>query len=103
MLVTPHDTLFKVLFSNPRRAAEVLRHVLPPGVARRIDWSTLRCEPGSFIDEELRGSHADLLFSAQMDGQTVEIYVLYEHQSSFDEWMPLRLLRYMVRIWEALR
>jgi putative YhgA-like transposase len=26
--------------------------------------------------------------------------VLFEHQSSSDPWMPLRLLRYMVRIWE---
>ena len=31
------------------------------------------------------------------------IYVLFEHQSSFDATMPFRLLRYMVRIWEQWR
>jgi predicted transposase YdaD len=28
------------------------------------------------------------------------VYVVFEHQSSFDALMPLRLLRYMVRVWE---
>jgi hypothetical protein len=103
MLASPHDTLFKTLFSRPERAAEVLRHVLPADIARRIDWSTLTREPGSFIDETMHSSQADLLFSAALDGEVVRLYVLFEHQSTFDRWMPLRLLRYMVRIWEVVR
>lgn len=95
MLVAPHDTLFKYLFSDPRRAAELLRGVLPPGLARRIAWATLQPLPGSFIDEALRGSAVDLLFAATMDGREVGIYVLFEHQSTYDPWMPRRLLRYM--------
>lgn len=102
MLVTPHDTLFKYLFSDPRRATEILRVVLPPGLARRVDWSTLRPVPGSFIDEALRGSAVDLLFSATMDGRQIGLYVLFEHQSTYDRWMPRRLLRYMDGAWEAM-
>jgi predicted transposase/invertase (TIGR01784 family) len=102
MLASPHDTLFKALFSNTRRAAEELRTVLPPEVASRIDWSTLTHEPSSYIDEKMRHKHADLLFSATMDGQSIRIYLLFEHQSTFDRAMPRRLLRYMDRIWDSV-
>lgn len=37
-----------------------------------------------------------------MDGRAARAYVLFEHQSSVDPWMPLRLLRYMLRVWEAV-
>jgi hypothetical protein len=29
------------------------------------------------------------------------LYVLFEHQSTVDPWMPLRILEYMLRIWRA--
>jgi len=91
MLATPHDTLFKALFSHPRRAAEVLRVMLPSQVARHIDWSTLVHKSGSFIDEEMRGRHVDLLFSAVMAGRTVQIYLLFEHQSTYDPTLRAQL------------
>lgn len=103
MTMTPHDSLFKAVFSQPERAAEELRHVLAPELAASIDFTTLRHEQGSFVDEELREHHTDLLLSAAIAGRTVRIYVLFEHQSSVDPWMPLRLLTYMLRVWEALR
>mgnify|MGYP006302193623 FL=1 len=33
--------------------------------------------------------------------QEAEIYVLLEHKSFVDEWVPLQLLRYMVETWSA--
>lgn len=102
MLASPHDSLFKALFSDPRRAADLLRERLPPSVAAAIRWSTLTRESGSFIDEGMRGCHADLLFSAEMNGQRVRLYLLFEHQSTHDRNMPRRLLRYMDRIWDSL-
>jgi hypothetical protein len=66
-----------------------------------LDWSTLALQPGSFVDPDLNPSHTDLLFaSAWRGGTEALVYVLYEHQSTSDRWMPFRLLRYMVRIWE---
>jgi len=101
--VTPHDALFKSVFSDPARAAELLRHVLGPEVARHIDFASLRPEDRSFIDDDLRATHVDLLFTALYAGVPIKIYLLLEHQSSADPWMPLRLLIYMVRIWEEIR
>ncbi len=76
--------------------------LLPAAVVRRIDWSTLTHEKTSFIDEQLRTKHADLLFSAVMGGRLVKIYVLFEHQSTYDRQMPRRVLRYMDRMWDSV-
>ena len=97
----PHDALFKATFGQVERAAEELRHVLPPELLARVDLSSLTLESGSFVDEALRERHTDLLFSLRLDGRDARVYLLFEHQSTPDAWMPLRLLRYMLRIWES--
>ena len=101
MSTTPHDALFKAAFSQVERMAEELRHVLPPELLARMDLGSLSLEPGSFVDEALRERHTDLLFSLHLDGRDARIYILFEHQSTPDAWMPLRLLSYMLRIWES--
>jgi predicted transposase YdaD len=80
----PHDALFKHVFSHPKRAAEELRHVLPDRVARHIDWQTLEPLPGSFVDDELRERHADLLYRVRLGGRPAFIYILLEHKSHDD-------------------
>lgn len=98
---TPHDALFKAAFSQVEHVADELRHVLPAALVARMDLGSLALQPGSFVDDELRAHHTDLLFTLQLAGQPARVYVLFEHQSSVDPWMPLRLLRYMLRVWEG--
>jgi hypothetical protein len=74
--------------------------VLPPAVVERIDWSTLRLQSGNFVDPPLRQWQTDILYSVRMQGREAFLYLLLEHQSSSDPLMPLRMLSYMVRIWE---
>jgi predicted transposase YdaD len=101
MSTTPHDGLFKAVFSHPEHALGALRPVVPAAMAEALDWSTLALQPGSFVDSELFPAHTDLLYTAAWrGGAEAPVYVLFEHQSSSDRWMPFRLLRYMVRIWE---
>jgi predicted transposase YdaD len=69
-------------------------------LARQIDWSSLELCSGSHVDALLADSHADLLFSARLKGKPAMLYLLFEHQSSCDELMPLRLLKYVVRVLE---
>jgi predicted transposase YdaD len=101
MASTPHDALFKTAFGQPEIARGELEHLLPAIVRAQLDLSTLEVCPGSFVDEELRHAHADLLYVVRTTtDRDALVYVLFEHQSSFDAIMPLRLLRYVVRIWE---
>lgn len=97
----PNDKLFKQVFSDPETAAGFLRAYLPERVAAAIDWPALKLEAGSFIDSKFRLHESDLLFSAPLAGREGFLYCLFEHQTREDLAIALRLLRYMVRIWEA--
>lgn len=96
-----HDKLFRAGFGDPATAAGFLRAELPPAVAARIDWNRLRLEPASFVDSAFRRSESDLLFSAPAGENECLVYLLFEHQTREEPLLALRLLRYMVRIWEA--
>ncbi|QSB14252.1 Rpn family recombination-promoting nuclease/putative transposase [Natronosporangium hydrolyticum] len=108
---SPHDAVFRRMLGEPANAASQLRAVLPPELADQLDLARLTRLPGSFVDAKLRWRHSDLLFTAPLaggDGHSGDersreafIYVLVEHQSGTDKLMPLRILRYMVRIWDA--
>ena len=96
----PHDHLFKRIFSVPENAEGELRHLLPAAVNERIDWSTLTNLEVRFTDAD-PAQEADVAFSVQLDGREVLLYLLLEHQSTSDPWMPLRLLRYMLELWHG--
>lgn len=99
---SPHDSVFRKVFSLPESAASQLRAVLPPEVAGRLDLGRLKSAPGSFVDEDLTWRHTDLLFTARTtDGQNALLYVLMEHQSTHDPLMAHRVLRYVTRIWDS--
>src|SRR6185312_11735916 len=100
----PHDLFARYTFGHPERAEAELRAVLPPHVVSEVDWASLRREPGSVVDPELRETESDLLFTARLrGGRPLLLYVLLEHQSSVDRWMALRMLRYVVRQVERWR
>ena len=99
-----HDLFARYTFGHPERAAAELRAVLPAQVVSEVDWSSLRREPVSVVDPELRETESDLLFTARLHtGHPLLLYVLLEHQSSVDRWMALRMLRYVVRQVERWR
>jgi hypothetical protein len=97
---TPHDALFHYTFGNIEHARPAIQSMLPAKIAARIDFSTLAPVDGHFVDRHLAQSQTDLLFSASISGRPGLVYVLFEHQSSAEHFMSLRMLRYLLRIWE---
>ncbi|MCA1962693.1 MAG: Rpn family recombination-promoting nuclease/putative transposase, partial [Prosthecobacter sp.] len=109
-LHNPHDKLFKAGFSDPDTAAAFLQEHLPPPIVGLIDWPRLSLQPGSFISPQMRERHSDLLFSAPLcrtpaapSGQPplAYFYILFEHLTTPDRWIALRLLEYMTLIWQG--
>ena len=98
----PHDLMVRAVLSDLTEAASFLQTHLPEAVSQALNWSTLKLLEGSFVDEDLRESEADLLYEVEhVSGETVLwVYVLLEHQSTPDRWMRLRLLKYCCRIWD---
>jgi predicted transposase/invertase (TIGR01784 family) len=95
----PHDKLVKSTFSDSDNARAFLKANIPHKLARRIDWNSLTLVSGSFIDPEFAATSSDLLFTAKIDGLPAFLYILFEHQNQEDPLIGLRLLTYMVRIW----
>ena len=94
-----HDAFFKRVLSDPALASTFLREHLPPGVAVLLGPEPLEPVPASFVDEELRQHHSDLLFRVQLKGsRDAFAYILIEHKSSPDQGARLQLLRYVVRV-----
>jgi hypothetical protein len=99
---TPNDAYFRQVFSDPRNAWDLLLGVLPAELLAAVDPSTLVEQETDFVDPELWLSVADLLFRAALRGAPGEecLFLLIEHQSTAPPLMALRVLAYVVRIWE---
>ncbi|SEL59617.1 Rpn family recombination-promoting nuclease/putative transposase [Ectothiorhodospira marina] len=98
-LPNPHDTLFKALLEDPERAGTLLRESLPEALTDKMAGDPQPMD-GSFIDENLRGTHSDRLFQVKLqDGRSAFIYTLIEHKSWPDVAAPLQLMGYRHRIW----
>jgi predicted transposase YdaD len=96
----PNDKLLKATFSVPENARAFFQNHLPSELAGALDWDSLSLEPGSFIDPQFASSESDLLFRIRLQQSDAFLYLLFEHQSSEDPRMALRLLSYILRIWE---
>ena len=96
----PNDKLLKATFSNPDNARAFFQCHLPYGLSGAFEWDSLRLESSSFVDPQFAASESDLLFSLKLKGSDAFLYLLFEHQSSEDPRMALRLLSYILRIWE---
>jgi predicted transposase/invertase (TIGR01784 family) len=98
-LTNIHDAFFKQALGDPELAGRFLREHLPPAVVEQLGPETPEPLPGSFVDEELRQHHSDLLFRMHLkSGGDAFAYLLLEHKSSPDEGARLQLLRYIVRV-----
>ena len=64
----------------------------------QVDWPSLRVLPSSFVKAGLQQVQADLLFAVNIGGRDVRLYLLFEHQSTVDPTMPMRLLGYIAEI-----
>jgi predicted transposase/invertase (TIGR01784 family) len=94
-----HDSFFKQALSDPGLAGTFLREHLPPAVADLLGPEVPEAVAGSFVDEDLRQHHSDVLFRMHLrSGSDAFAYVLMEQKSSPDPGARLQLLRYVVRL-----
>ncbi len=99
----PHDRFIRYVLEHSERAAALLRTVLPPGLAARVRWSTLRGHPSDLVDSSIRESRGDLSFSVRLRGSSRRAFILLEHQSRVERRMAARMRRYVSRLldrWE---
>jgi len=97
-----HDKLARGVFGNTTWTAALLRGFLEGEFLTLLDLKSIKLESGSFVDEKLKGHETDLVFSIQTREGPGCLFLLFEHQSSPIHLMPVRLMRYVVRILDRL-
>ena len=123
----PHDRFFRSYFQRPDTLQALVEFVLPVKVAETLDFSKLHIEDASYVRQEEREWYADLsatvgLKSARPGSRggedsgagrsksgerdhssrrrSARVYLLFEHKSYTDRWLPFQLHRYQMEIWE---
>lgn len=92
-----HDHGYKRLFSHPATVEELLRGFLRQDWVRRLDFSTLERVGNSFISDDLRERHSDVIWRLRFrsgEESWFYLYLLLEFQSASDPFMAVRLLSY---------
>jgi predicted transposase/invertase (TIGR01784 family) len=97
---SPHDKYFRRSMSYPQVAENFFAAHLPEKIKNIADFKTLQLRKESYLDQELKESLTDILFSVNMTQEKGYFYILVEHQSSVDKLMPFRLFKYMLLIME---
>ncbi len=117
-----HDALVKGVLGRPEEARGFLRVVLPPRWGAAIASAALVPGPTNVVARDLRQGYLDLLFDVTFAGfpgggeaggapaeasaggaggaWRAQVLVLFEHVTSPDPRLPLRLGGYQLALWE---
>ncbi len=97
----PHDAFVRQVMSDLRVAREFFTVHLPEDIKQQIDLNVLQLQPRSHINEVRKEAIVDLLYKTKLqDGEEAYLYLIVEHQSSADELMAFRILKYTCNIME---
>ncbi len=101
----PHDHLFKSTFSDPRIAADYIRNFLPTKLTSKLDLTSLKLAPGSYVNEELKEYLSDVVYRCKYGQEEIksregEMSLLFEHKSQPNGIIYLQLLRYLLEAWD---
>jgi len=100
-----HDPGYKRLFSHPIVVEELLRGFVHGDWLERLDFSTLERMSNSFVSDDLRERHSDLIWRLRLrddEESWVYLYLLLEFQSTSDPFMAVRLLTYVGLLLEEI-
>lgn len=98
------------LLEDPHNLRDLLK-IRSPQLVEHLNFDRAERINRSFIPPDLQKEESDLLFrvpfvlrsvSGEVVGE-VWVYVLLEHQSKPDPIMPLRLLSYLLDLWNSMR
>ena len=100
-----HDRGYKRLFSHAITVEELLRGFLREDWAEGLDFSTLERVGNSFVSDDLRERHSDLIWRLRFRGGERDwfyLYVLLEFQSTPYHFMAVRMLSYVSLLFEEI-
>jgi len=98
-----HDKWYTRIFSNPRIVEELMRSFVHEAFVNELDFSTIKKLNTKFIPVSEKSRHADVVFEIQSRGQSAYIYLFLEFQSTVDQFMALRMGRYLFEFYQEIQ
>ena len=89
------DATRKHLFQAPELVRDLVCTYVPHPWLSGLDFGTLEPVPSSFVSDEMRQFHSDVIWRVQAQGEWVYLYLLIEFQSRVDPHMALRVMTYL--------
>jgi predicted transposase YdaD len=90
-----NDTGYKLLFSHPEMVRDLITGFVPGDWVQEADFSTLTPEKASFVSDDEKERHDDLVWRVRLRDRWLWVYLLLEFQSTPDPWMAMRLMVYV--------
>ena len=98
----PYDAAYKKLFSHAEMVASLINDFVPEEFIADLDFSTLERCSGSYVTDDIRERHDDIVWRVLWKEKWVYIYILLEFQRRPDKWMAVRVLNYITLLWQDL-
>ncbi|MHC9543514.1 MAG: Rpn family recombination-promoting nuclease/putative transposase [Vulcanimicrobiota bacterium] len=97
-----HGRGYRMLLSHPKVVEDLIRSFVSGDFVKDIDFENIEPYARSFIAEDYREREADVIWRVKVKGRPVYFYILIELQSSADRWMALRMLVYILLLYQDL-
>ena len=98
-----HDAFFRASMEKLSVASEFFKHHLPDFIKPLNNLRTLKLEADTFVSKPLRKYYTDLLYSVEIKQQPGYLFILAEHKSYGERFLPLQLWTYLCQIWQRHR
>lgn len=100
--MTDYDHSYKLLFSHKEMVADLLRGFVRENWVAELDFSTLEKLNASYVSDDLRERHDDLVWRVRFSGEWLYVYLLLEFQSTVDPFMAVRIMGYTALLYQDL-
>jgi predicted transposase/invertase (TIGR01784 family) len=97
-----YDSAYKYLFSNKRIFHQFLTQFIDESFTRKIRLEDIEQVDRSFVSDEFLQRESDIIYKVKLEGREVYIYVLLEFQSTVDKSIPVRMLLYILQLYDQL-
>ena len=95
-----HDRQYKLIFSNPIFVEKLLTSFVHEDFIKYLDFTRMTKKSNSYITDKMKKFESDIVYEIYYKDSPVYIYLLMEFQSTSDNKMPIRFLRYILQLYE---
>ncbi|TVR57891.1 MAG: hypothetical protein EA426_11245, partial [Spirochaetaceae bacterium] len=97
-----HDSAYKYLFSSRHVFHQFLTRFVDEEFVRGLAVDDVEMVDKSFVSDELLDRESDIIYKVNLPGREFYVYVLLEFQSTPDKTIPVRMLLYILQLYDQL-